>query len=329
MMLNNSLRYIVAVAQAGSIRGGAESLNVAQSAVSRQILNVEGELGTALFERHARGVALTPAGELFVRYARDSLSQAERVRSEVDALHGLRRGLVRICAIESVSQEVLPQALGRFATKHPGIRLDVTVASTEEVIVAVQEIRADLGIGFQPQVERDIRILSRIRQPLHALMAADHPLASSHRLSILETLRYPIALTPPGSGSRMLIDATAKAAGAVLAPALETNSVHLLMRFVSKTRGITFLSRLCGAVGLRSGELRAVALRDRLMNVSTIDAFALASRALPPAAAEFHKYLHRELEAMATSAGSPGVAPGRPGRGDAEPRGRATPSRSR
>jgi DNA-binding transcriptional LysR family regulator len=295
MMLNNSLRYIVAVAQTGSIREAADSLNVAQSAISRQILNIETELGTALFERHARGVVPTPAGEVFLRYARDSLKQAERVRSEVGALHGLRRGTIRICAIESVAQEVLPRALAEFATRHPGISLDVTVASTEEVIVAVQEIRADIGVAFQPQLEDDIRVLSRARFPLHALMAPDHPLGEVERLSITDTLDYPIAVTPRGSGSRMLIDATAKAAGVRLVPALESNSVHLMMRFVSKSRGITFLSRLCGAIWLRSGELTAVPLRDRLMNISSINVLALRSRALPDAAEQFGAVLQREL----------------------------------
>jgi DNA-binding transcriptional LysR family regulator len=114
-MLHNSLRYVLAVAQAGSIRVAANALNVAQSAISRQILNLEEDLGVILFERHARGVSLTPAGEVFLRFARETRGLAERVRSEIDALNGVRHGMVRVWSIDSVSQDVLPCAMASFA----------------------------------------------------------------------------------------------------------------------------------------------------------------------------------------------------------------------
>jgi DNA-binding transcriptional LysR family regulator len=234
---------------------------------------------------------------VFLRYARDDRALAERVRSELDALKGLRRGMVRIWAIESVAQEVLPRAIARFTESNPGIRFEVTVTSTEEVIAAVQDVRADLGVAFQPQVPADLRVSFRIRHPLHAIMSARHPLAGIDRISIVETLSYPIALNPPGSGSRMLIDATVSAAGAVLVPTLESNSVRLLTHFASEATGITFLSRFCGSPELRSGELKSVRLRDRLMNVARLEILTQAARTLPTVAEQFQNHLRRELQA--------------------------------
>ena len=85
-MTTVSLRYFATVARRGSIREAAEELHVAQSALSRQIQKLEQEFGVPLFQRHARGVELTSAGEIFLRHARSSLRQTERVRSELDAL---------------------------------------------------------------------------------------------------------------------------------------------------------------------------------------------------------------------------------------------------
>ena len=99
-MINAGLRYFAAVARGGSIREAAEELHVAQSALSRQILKLEAHLGAPLFQRHARGVELTSAGEILLSFAQMSLRQVEKVRSEVDALKGLRRGNVHIHAID-------------------------------------------------------------------------------------------------------------------------------------------------------------------------------------------------------------------------------------
>ncbi len=298
-MLHNSLRYILAVAQAGSIRVAANMLNVAQSAISRQILNVEADLGVALFERHARGVSLTPAGEVFLRFARDTRGLSERVRSEIDALSGFRRGMVRIWAIDSVSQDVLPRAILSFTADNPGIRFEVTVASTEEVVAAVQDVRADIGVAFQPQLPAGVRASLRLRFPVHAFMSTKHPLAKAESLALVDALEFPIAVTPPGSGSRILIEATALAAGAVLVPKFESNSIQLLANFARSTSGITFLSRLCGAAGLKSGELAAVRLRDRLMSVARIEMLVLADRTLPAAAAQFHEHMAEALREAA------------------------------
>lgn len=109
-MMNPSLRYFTAVARHGSIREAADDLHIAQSALSRQIHKLEEELGVPLLQRHPRGITLTSAGEIFLRYARSSLSQVEKVRSELDALKGLRRGTIVIHAIESLVPHLLLRA---------------------------------------------------------------------------------------------------------------------------------------------------------------------------------------------------------------------------
>src|SRR5260370_8442129 len=86
------LRYVDEVARAGSIRKAADVLHVTASAVNRRIMDLEEELGSPLFERRPRGVRLTAAGELLVRYIREQTGDVERLKSQIEDLNGLRRG---------------------------------------------------------------------------------------------------------------------------------------------------------------------------------------------------------------------------------------------
>jgi DNA-binding transcriptional LysR family regulator len=295
-MTTVSLRYFATVARRGSIREAAEELHVAQSALSRQIQKLEQEFGVPLFQRHARGVELTSAGEIFLRHARSSLRQTERVRSELDALKGLRRGTINIQSIESLVPGVLPQAIMRFRARHPGITFEVTVDRTDHIIAAVREGRTDIGLAFYPPVERDLMTVFKMREPLVALMSPRHPLARRPKVSLADSVIYPIALPLKNSGSRVLIDIACKAAGIYMVPVLETNSIQFRVQFVQVDNGITFHSRLSARDSLRTGDLVAVPIRDRIVNTATIDAVTHASRELPLAAEEFLRFLQGELQ---------------------------------
>jgi DNA-binding transcriptional LysR family regulator len=300
-MIHTGLRYFAVVARLGSIREAAEELHVAQSALSRQIQKLEDELGVPLFQRHARGVELTSAGEIFLGHAQSSLRQVDRVRSELDALRGLRRGTVHIHAIESLVPHLLPRAITRFSMRYPGVRLEVTIDGSDQVVAAVREGRTDIGLAFYPPAEAELVTVFKTREPLVAMMSARHPLASHQRVSLADCAAYPIALPMKNTGSRILIDIACKAARIHIAPTLETNSIELRVHFVRVNNGITFVSRLSAWDSLRSGELVAVSIRDRLVNSATIDAITHSSRQLPLAAEEFLRVLQGELQNLRDS----------------------------
>src|ERR1700743_2404806 len=102
------LNYLDQVARAGSIRRAAEKLNVASSAVNRQILKLEAELGVKIFERRGNGVRLTPAGAQLLRHIRQTLAEWRRTRLEIAAIAGDISGEVRIMAIPSMLVRVVP-----------------------------------------------------------------------------------------------------------------------------------------------------------------------------------------------------------------------------
>lgn len=115
------LTYVDAVARHGSIRKAADALSVASSALNRQILDLETDLGTALFERLPRGVRLTAAGEVFLAYARQAISELKAVESQVEQLRGLVRGQVGVAAVELVAGELLPSAITRSRFDRAGV----------------------------------------------------------------------------------------------------------------------------------------------------------------------------------------------------------------
>ena len=109
------LTYVDAVARHGSIRKAAEALNVAPSALNRQILDLEIDLGSALFERLPRGMRLTAAGEVFLAYTRQAISELKAIDSQVEQLRGLVRGQVSVAAVELVVGELLPAAITQLS----------------------------------------------------------------------------------------------------------------------------------------------------------------------------------------------------------------------
>jgi DNA-binding transcriptional LysR family regulator len=133
----SALRYFLETARLGSIRRAAEVLYVAPSAISRQIALLEQTYGMPLLERHAAGVRLTVAGEVFARQARATVRDFERLHSEIDDLQKLRRGTVRIFSVEPTVASVVYRAMAEFARSYPGITYEVQVAGGIRAIAAL------------------------------------------------------------------------------------------------------------------------------------------------------------------------------------------------
>src|SRR5438067_1870654 len=106
-LLATGHRYFAAVAEAGSVRAASRDLNVAASAISRQLILLEAQLGIELFERHGRNLTLTSAGEILLKGLRSATHEHEAVLDHLGALRGLKRGRVRLATVESISVSLL------------------------------------------------------------------------------------------------------------------------------------------------------------------------------------------------------------------------------
>jgi DNA-binding transcriptional LysR family regulator len=256
------LVYLDAVARHGSIRKAADALNVAPSALNRQVLDLEQDLGSALFERLPRGVRLTAAGEVFLAYARQAISELKAVESEVEQLRGLVRGQVGIAAVESVAGELLPSAIMQFQAAHPNVRFHVRIGVPEEVIAAVVADQVDLILTHHPPPRKSVPIAAVAEQALCALMACDHPLAGRRELRLRDCLAYPLALGDITLAGRSLIEQVLAQASFDLEPRLISNSVETMKAFARLNRGVCFQFRKPGNALVPPGDMIALPLVD-------------------------------------------------------------------
>jgi DNA-binding transcriptional LysR family regulator len=147
---NAKLRTLVELADAGSVRGAAERLVVTESSVSSSISALSAEVGTPLVTRHGRGIRLTPAGERYAEYARRILGlHAEAVlaaRSESDPEHGA----VRIAAVTTAGEFLIPDMLASFRATHPGVVLRLEVAPRGRVWPMLGRHEVDLVVAGRP-----------------------------------------------------------------------------------------------------------------------------------------------------------------------------------
>jgi DNA-binding transcriptional LysR family regulator len=285
------LTYVDAVARHGSIRKAADALNVASSALNRQILDLEADLGSALFERLPRGVRLTAAGEVFLAYTRQAISELKAVESQIEQLRGLVRGQVGIAAVESVAGELLPSAITRFQARHPNVRFNVRIGAPDDLVSALIVDQVDLILTHHPPPKKTVAAVAAVEQALCALMIADHPLATRSELHLRDCLAYPLALGDATLAGRALIEQALAHASFDLDPRLISNSVETMKAFAHMNRGVCFQFRRPGKALIPPGDMMAVPLIDPALLQAKLILATRRGRVLPIAAARFVEHL--------------------------------------
>ncbi|MGG5808543.1 LysR family transcriptional regulator [Falsiroseomonas sp. CW058] len=295
-MLPPGLRCFLAVAQSGSMREAANRLRLAQSAVSRRIQLLEEELGLPLLERGARGVALTPAGEILLEHGREALLQDERLRAGLDALRGIRRGHVVLRCVASFGAAELPGVVAEFQAAHPAVTLDIGVEGSESVMLDVRERRCHLGVAFNPAADPDAEVLASAVEPIMAVVAPTHPLAGRADLSLKDVAPYPVIMPTRLGRVRQLVDAACGAARVELHSVLETNSTHLIAAIVAGGRAVSIMSPRVLALHRATGRVIFVPLADRNLNSGRLVLVARRGRRLPGAASAMAAALAAAIE---------------------------------
>ena len=293
-----ALRHFLAVVRTGSIRGAAEYLHVAPSAVSRQVADVEHRLGLSLFERTARGVVLTEAGQLVVEHAMRVVEDQELLTEQLGQLKNIQQGLVRICCGEGFVADLIEHGLRRFVSVYPAIRFTVRLGGTDAVLANITNGDADIGVVYNPVIDTSIRSLAISRQPLCVVTSPDHPLLKRKRIALADTLSNPCALLSQGHGVRQLVGRVAADNGLALAPVLESDSIDVLRRFVGAGFGITFLPRFAVATELARGAVGVIELTDHLLIEASSHLIVRARRRLPTSVDRLAGYLSKEMVAF-------------------------------
>src|SRR5436190_6930239 len=169
-MTFGQLATFLAVARAGSVRGAASALVVTEPAVSAAVSALQRDLGVDLVTRQGRGVVLTPAGETLARYAAEVLALRDQALREIREVRALR-----LAAVTTAGEYVVPPILKAFRTEHPEIDVSVEVGNRSEVFERLVRRQVDLAIGGRPPAGSDITGVAFLDYRLVVVAAADHP----------------------------------------------------------------------------------------------------------------------------------------------------------
>jgi DNA-binding transcriptional LysR family regulator len=293
------LRYLDHVARLGSIRRAAEALNVASSAVNRQILKLESEIGVALFERRGNGVRLTPAGDHLLRHARHTLADWQRTCSDIAALSGDVHGEVRLVAIPSLLVRVVPRAIEAVAAQHPHVTFRVIDADPAEHVEEMRAGRPDIALLFIDRRQRSYDLVTRLRTALGAIMRPDHPLAASGTVTLTQCAEYPVVML----NDPWLLDAVSESefihSGAQFNARIMSNSLAVMKAAMASGLGIGFFTPTGFVDEIRRGELVCVPLLEPGLAGSEIGMFVHRGRATAPHIHALAAELGRQLDALA------------------------------
>ncbi len=289
------LRYFASTVRLGSVGAAASEHFVTQPAVSLQLKKLEDELGQKLLVRRGRHVVPTEAGRLLAERAEEVMRALATLEADVSNMKELVTGTLRVGNTDAASVYVLPDVYRAFHKKHPGVRLEVTVAETARLVEALRARRIEIAIATLPVSERGLLVQRIYREDLIPVAPPDHPLASRRNATMQDLAAEDIITYPAGAVTRGMIDAVFAAHGAVLRPRMEISSPEAMKRLTQAGLGVSILPRPVVATELGRNALSAITLTgvrfEREIGMVVRD-----DDALTPAARVFSGMIRRRFE---------------------------------
>ena len=297
-LLSIPMRYFMEVAQAGSVNQAAARLFVAASALSRQIAKLEASLGTPLFERHARGMVLTPAGQRLAGHLRNALLDTEQVIEQVRNLGGQAAGRVRVCCTEGFAAGFVPAQMRAFQAAHPASQIELHVGAPDEVSRLLLHGETDIGLKYITAPEPGLRVEHAAPAPVLAVMRPDHPLARGRVVQLADVVRYPLMVGSKGVTARQLFDLACSAQGLPYRPVFVSNFSSVMLSLLRSPEvllsGLLTVSHL-----IDEGAVVARPFDEPMLQQRRLQALSLEGRTLSPPAQAFVQQLAQAVGAGA------------------------------
>jgi len=249
------LEIIRAIADTGSFTAAGEKLHVSQSAISRQILLLEDELGEPVFHRIGRRIRITPAGESLLQLSHRVFQDlTETVASISDKRESLK-GTMRLVGGMTVCLYVFPSLLAQVRKVHPQLDLKVTVGSAERSIAMLRSGAGDLGLLTLPVDAADLVSVPVLEEELLLVTYPSHPLAKKKAITPADLDGQDFVLFETGSATRRLFESFFARERINAKIIMETENVEIIKAMVRNGLGISIVPWMAAAADVRSGQL--------------------------------------------------------------------------
>jgi DNA-binding transcriptional LysR family regulator len=249
------LEIIRAIADTGSFTAAGEKLHVSQSAISRQILLLEEELGEPVFHRIGRRIRITPAGESLLQLSHRVFQDLQETVSTISEKRDSLSGTIRLVGGMTVCLYVFPTLLAEVRRVHPHLDLKVTVGSAERSIAMLRSGAGDLGMITLPVETTDLVSVPVLEEELLLISYPTHPLAKKKSIAPADLDKQDFVLFETGSITRRLVEQFFAREGVNPEVIMETENVEIIKAMVRSGLGISIIPSQAAASDVKAGQL--------------------------------------------------------------------------
>ncbi|MBP2241938.1 LysR family transcriptional activator of glutamate synthase operon [Cytobacillus eiseniae] len=239
------IHYFMEVAKREHVTDAAAAMHVAQSAVSRQIVNLEMELGVDLFIREGRNVRLTPIGKIFLRHMEEAMTVIDNAQREVEEYLDPEKGTIRIGFPSSLAAYTLPTVISAFRSQHPGVKFQLHQGSYHSLIDGV--IKGDIDMALLGPVPKEVKKVQGnilFTEKMVALLPNKHKFADKKALKLSELRDDSFVLFPRGYILREIILNACQQLGFQPTISFEGEDIDAIKGLVSAGLGITLIPEI-------------------------------------------------------------------------------------
>jgi DNA-binding transcriptional LysR family regulator len=272
------LEILQAIAETGSFTACGRKLNVSQSAISRQILLLEEELGEPLFLRIGRQVRMTPAAESLVQLGQRVFLDVRETVGAITDRTGELRGTLRLSGGMTVCLYVFPPLLKHLRRVHPHLDVRLTVAMAGRSVHEIRAGRVDAGLLTLPVEESDLVTVPVLREEMLLVTTPTHPLAKRRKVAPRDLAGLPFILFEMGSATRKVIDNFF--AGENIDPMvlMDTENVEIIKAMVKTGQGVGIVPYQAIAREVKAGQLFCARIEGHELARETGWVYARANR---------------------------------------------------
>lgn len=284
------VKYFIEVAKREHVTEAAGAMHVAQSAVSRQIFNLESELGVSLFIREGRNVRLTPIGRVFLEHMEQAINVIDHAKQVVEEYVDPERGTIHIGFPSSLATYILPTAISSFRNQYPNVKFQLNQGAYHDLMEAVKKGDINMALlGPIPPHDKKTKSTILFTENITAILPANHPLANERSLRLDQLREDLFVLFPEGFVLRDIILHACQQIGFKPKVSFEGEDIDSIKGLVSAGLGVSLVPEVTLVDNLPRATVKIPVIEPDITR--TIGVLISAERKLLPTEQLFYEFL--------------------------------------